>query len=70
MIKIVVILVVGMGSRICKRVGNCFKGFLMIDEKLIIEYFILKLIKVGVKMIFIGIGYMKEEYEKLMVRYF
>ncbi len=37
----------------------------MIDEKSIIEHSISKLIEAGVKTIFIGTGYMKEEYEKL-----
>jgi 2-aminoethylphosphonate-pyruvate transaminase len=69
MIKTAVILAAGMGSRIRKRAGNRPKGFLMIDEKSIIEHSISKLIKAGVKTIFIGTGYMKEEYEKLMVRY-
>ncbi|MGG2090009.1 2-aminoethylphosphonate aminotransferase [Priestia aryabhattai] len=69
MIKTAVILAAGMGSRIRKRAGNRPKGFLMIDEKSIIEHSISKLIEAGVKTIFIGTGYMKEEYEKLMVRY-
>src|SRR6478736_5170245 len=69
MIKTAVILAAGMGSRISKRAGNRPKGFLMIDEKSIIEHSISKLIEAGVKTISIGTGYMKEEYEKLMVRY-
>jgi len=45
MIKTAVILAAGMGSRIRKRAGNRPKGFLMIDEKSIIEHSISKLIK-------------------------
>ncbi|GAB1772730.1 2-aminoethylphosphonate aminotransferase [Priestia megaterium] len=69
MIKTAVILAAGMGSRIRRRAGNRPKGFLMIDEKSIIEHSISKLIEAGVKTIFIGTGYMKEEYEKLMNKY-
>ncbi|MGW5890863.1 2-aminoethylphosphonate aminotransferase [Priestia megaterium] len=69
MIKTAVILAAGMGSRIRRRAGNRPKGFLMIDEKSIIEHSISKLIEAGVKTIFIGTGYMKEECEKLMNKY-
>lgn len=69
MIKTAVILAAGMGSRIRRRAGNRPKGFLMIDEQSIIEHSISKLIEAGVKTIFIGTGYMKEEYEKLMNKY-
>jgi 2-aminoethylphosphonate-pyruvate transaminase len=48
MIKTAVILAAGMGSRIRKRAGNRPKGFLMIDEKSIIEHSISKLIEAGV----------------------
>ena len=56
MIKTAVILAAGMGSRIRERAGDRPKGFLLSDEKSIIEHSISKLIEAGVKKIFIGTG--------------
>ncbi|MFC3885407.1 2-aminoethylphosphonate aminotransferase [Bacillus songklensis] len=69
MIKTAVILAAGMGSRIREWTGNRPKGFLMIDEKPIIENSISKLLEMGISKIFIGTGYMREAYEKLAFKY-
>ena len=69
MIKTAVILAAGMGHRIRESSGEQPKGFLMLDDTPIIEKSISKLIGIGINRILIGTGFMKESYEKLMIKY-
>jgi 2-aminoethylphosphonate-pyruvate transaminase len=69
MIKTAIILAAGMGSRIRNRIKERPKGFLLLDEKPIIENSILKLLDSGITKIIIGTGYKREEYERLALKY-
>ncbi len=69
MVKTAIILAAGMGSRIRNRIKERPKGFLIFDEKPIIESSILKLLDSGITKIIIGTGYQKEEYEELALKY-
>ena len=48
MIKTAVILAAGMGTRLGERTKNQPKGFLMLDEKPIVEQSICKLLEMGI----------------------
>jgi 2-aminoethylphosphonate-pyruvate transaminase len=69
MIKTAVILAAGMGTRLGERTKNQPKGFLMLDEKPIVEQSICKLLEMGIEKIVIGTGYLAEVYERLATRY-
>lgn len=69
MIKTAVILAAGMGTRLGERTKNQPKGFLMLDEKPIVEQSICKLLEMGIEKIVIGTGYLAEAYERLATRY-
>jgi 2-aminoethylphosphonate-pyruvate transaminase len=64
-----VILAAGLGSRIRERSGEHPKGFLLLDDKPIIEHSILKLLEAGISKIYLATGYKKEDYESLAAKY-
>ncbi|WP_019123406.1 NTP transferase domain-containing protein [Brevibacillus massiliensis] len=68
-VKTAVIVAAGMGKRLGSRTNGRPKGFLVIDEKPIIEHSIAKLLEVGIDKIVIGTGYVSEMYERLAARY-
>lgn len=69
MVKAAIILAAGMSSRIRERTGERPKGFLMMEEKSIIEMSISNLLEMGITKIYIGTGYNAQEYEKLALTY-
>ncbi len=69
MIRTGVILAAGLGSRLGEKTRDKPKGFLLLDNKPIIEWSISKLIGQGIDNIIIGTGYLGEEYEKLAGKY-
>lgn len=69
MIKTAVILAAGLGSRIRERSGEHPKGFLQLENRSIIELSILKLLEAGMTKIYLGTGYMKEDYEEFAQKY-
>ncbi|MFM1652598.1 NTP transferase domain-containing protein [Brevibacillus sp. B_LB10_24] len=68
-IKTAVIVAAGMGKRLGSRTNGRPKGFLIIDEKPIIEHSIAKLLEAGIDKIVIGTGYVSEMYEHLASQY-
>ncbi|WP_408955686.1 2-aminoethylphosphonate aminotransferase [Natroniella sp. ANB-PHB2] len=69
MIRTAVILAAGMGSRLRNVINDKPKGFLVLDEKPIIEETISKLIEVGIEDIIIGTGYLHKFYDELAEKY-
>ncbi|MGJ7918945.1 2-aminoethylphosphonate aminotransferase [Neobacillus sp. LXY-4] len=69
MINTAVILAAGLGSRIRERTGEHPKGFLLIEDEPIIEISIQKLLEAGVTKIYLGTGYMKQDYENFALKY-
>ncbi|MEK5376512.1 2-aminoethylphosphonate aminotransferase [Paenibacillus sp. FSL P2-0173] len=69
MVNTAVILAAGLGSRLKERTAHKPKGFLEIDDLSIIERSILQLIKSGIEHIWIGTGYLAQEYERLARKY-
>jgi 2-aminoethylphosphonate-pyruvate transaminase len=69
MVKTAVILAAGMGTRLGERTKSQPKGFLILDEKPIVEQSICKLLEMGIEKIVIGTGYLAEAYERLAMQY-
>lgn len=69
MIDTAVILAAGRGSRLKDKTLNKPKGFLIIDDKPVIEHSICRLLSVNIEKIFIGTGYLSNFYEELINKY-
>lgn len=69
MIKTAVILAAGLGSRLKEITIDKPKGFLVLDDKSIVEQSICKLVDNGIEKIIIGTGYLSEAYDQLAKKY-
>ncbi|ASR48227.1 2-aminoethylphosphonate--pyruvate transaminase [Paenibacillus kribbensis] len=69
MVNTAVILAAGLGSRLKEHTAHKPKGFLVIDDLPIIERSILQLRKSEIEHIWIGTGYLSQEYERLAQKY-
>jgi len=69
MVNTAVILAAGLGSRLKEHTRLKPKGFVEIDSLAIVERSIRLLLESGIKQIWIGTGYLAEEYERLAKKY-
>jgi 2-aminoethylphosphonate-pyruvate transaminase len=69
MIDTAIILAAGRGSRLKEITRDQPKGFIVFDQKPIIEESIIKLFGSGIKHIIIGTGYYSEKYDELAGKY-
>ena len=69
MIKEAVILAAGMGVRLSDPMGDRPKGFIVIDQKPIIEESVRKLLKYGIEKIWIVTGYKRQYFKNLVEQY-
>ena len=64
-LRTAVILAAGMGTRLAGQHADSPKGFLVVDEKAIVEESVDKLVAAGIERIVIVTGHLSEYYEKL-----
>jgi 2-aminoethylphosphonate-pyruvate transaminase len=69
MIDTAIILAAGRGSRLKEITKDRPKGFIVLNQKPIIEESIIKLFQAGIENIIIGTGYCSEKYDELAKKY-
>lgn len=69
MINTAVILAAGRGRRLGARTTDKPKGFLVIDDRPIVEHSVRKLLTAGIEKIIIGTGYLSAMYETFAAQY-